>query len=465
MDHINTLLTNSDANTFFGVESHSFPLGSATLEAALRYVAILHCPDDIEKVELIKVEHTTFHVGARGNDFAESFSVSNSDILIAESRNGADLPYIDKDGWIVLDEPPYPVAAFLTKASATNVFLNNETKKAILFVKKATDKWIDELCSSLFRVLPRIYPDGYRPSGNELELFKAAHNHNSEKFVEIINELATKYDFREMSYRRILLGWSKGLRQQQLAALSTQSQSTRAKIESQENVLADLYNSLGAILQNIDALERATRNDDDDSLYRFFNTHKQLRVYQTSSLSNGGKALYYSVCETIEYFDEDAFKRVYDNPGSSMSRNATSEVKEIFYAIFAQNKGKFRVESMFRLDNLSSLRAVRGQRTGVYGATHLPHPHLYHHACLGGNGNEINRYIADGDWDLAIEQTISATKNINFGDATVIGEFTSDVRNNMDCKCIIADNGTEMTPREFLNYIRTAENNEGDNNG
>lgn len=462
---INTRLTNSDANTFFGVDGYSFPLGSTVLEAALRYIAIVHCPGDIEKVERIKIEHTTFSVGTRGNDFASAFETSRDDILIAESRSGADLPYIDKDGWIALDTPPYPVAPFLSKASATTVFLNNEFKKVILFVKKATDKWIDEFCSSLFRILPWIYTDEYRLTEGELALFKAAHERDCDKFVEIVNAICAQYDFRAMSYKRILLGWNKGLRQQQIAALLVQSQSTRTKIESQENALADLYNSLGAILQNIDALERATRGDDDDSLYKFFNTHKQLGVYQTSPLGSGGKVLYYSVCETIEYFDEDAFKRVYDNPSSSMSRNATSEVKEIFYAIFAQNKGKFRVESMFRLDNLSSLRAVRGQRTGSYGATHLPHPHLYHHACLGGNGSEINRYMADGDWDMAVEQTISATKNLNFGDATVIGEFTSDVRNNMDCKCIIADNGTEMTPREFLNYIRTAENNEGDNNG
>ena len=465
MDYINTLLTNSDANTFFGVEGHSFPFGSPTLEATLRYIAILHCPSNIEKVELIKVETTTFSMGARGNEFADYFVTSKNNIYIAESRSGADLPYIDRDGWIALDTPPYPVAPFLSKASATSVFLNNEHKKVILFVKKATDRWIDELCSSIFRILPWIYTDDYRLTENEVALFKAAHDRNADKFTEIVNELAGKYNFRAMSYRRILLGWNKGLRETQIASLITQSVQTRSKIETQESALADLYNNLGAIMQNIEALERATQGDEDDSLYKFFDTHRQLGVHSTTRLNNGGKGLFYSVCETIEYFDEDAFKRVYDTPSSRMNMNATPEVREIFYAIFAQNKGVFRVESMFRLDNLNSIRAISGSRTGNYGSTHLPHPHLYHHACLGGNGSEINRYLSSGDWDLAIEQTIAATKNINFGDATVVGEFTSDVRNSMDCRCIIADNGAEMTPREFLNYIRTAENNEGDNNG
>ncbi len=69
---------------------------------------------------------------------------------------------------------------------------------------------------------------------------------------------------------------------------------------------------------------------------------------------------------------------------------------------------------------------------------------------------------------MAIEQSIAAVKNINFGDSIVIGEFVSDVRNafNTSRKCILADNGKEMTLREFLAYIReNKEENEDTSNG
>ena len=168
------------------------------------------------------------------------------------------------------------------------------------------------------------------------------------------------------------------------------------------------------------------------------------------------------VAETIEYFDSDAFIRLYNNPNSSIG-GASKDVKDIFHAVFADNKGVFKVEGMFQLTNLASIRAISHSTSGQFGDTRLPHPHLYHHACLGGNETYINNYLRQGNWDMAIEQTIAAVKNINFGDSTVIREFVEDVRHALQgsCKCVLADNGKDMTLREFLAYIRENQENEG----
>lgn len=465
MDYIDTLLTNSDSNAFFGVESHSFPFGSTVLEATLRYVAVTHCPESIEKVRLIKVQPSTFNSGARGNDFAASMMESSYDILIAESRNGAELPYVDKEGWIALDTPPYPVAPFLSKASATAVFLNRDAQKVILFVKRVTERWIDEFCSSLFRILPWIYTENYRLTEGELALFKAAHDKDSPKFIKVVNELAQKYDFKSMMMARTLIGWNNHFREAQIRTLESKCDKARNNIAAQEQAISTLYMELDALLFNLNAMLNQPA-DTNEALFNFFKTHKQLGVYKVQNSSNG-KTLYYTITETIEYYDEDAFVRVRDNPNSYFNTSTCgAEVREVFNAVFALNKGKFRVEAMFTLNNLSSINAQSGMRSGGYDETHLPHPHIYHHACLGGNRDAIARYMNDGDWDLAIEQTIAAAKNVNFGDSTVVSKMLRDVAGRFEsCRCIVADNGTEMTPREFLNYIRTAENNEGDNNG
>ena len=465
MDYIDTLLTNSDANAFFGVESHSFPFGSTVLEATLRYVAVVHCPENIEKVKLIKVQSSTFSPGARGNDFAASMMESSHNILIVESRNGAELPYIDKEGWIALDTPPYPVAPFLSKASATAVFLNRDAQKVILFVKRVTERWIDEFCSSLFRILPWIYTENYRLTEGELALFKAAHDKDSPKFTKVVNELAQKYDFKSMMMARTLIGWNNHFREAQIRTLESKCDKARNNIAAQEQAISTSYMELDALLFNLNAMLNQPA-DTNEALFNFFKTHKQLGVYRVQNSSNG-KTLYYTITETIEYYDEDAFVRVRDNPNSYFNTSTCgAEVREVFNAVFALNKGKFRVEAMFTLNNLSSINAQSGMRSGGYDETHLPHPHIYHHACLGGNRDAIARYMNDGDWDLAIEQTIAAAKNVNFGDSTVVSKMLRDVAGRFEsCRCIVADNGTEMTPREFLNYIRTAENNEGDNNG
>ena len=54
----------------------------------------------------------------------------------------------------------------------------------------STERWIDEFCSSLFRILPWIYTENYRLTEGELALFKAAHDKDSPKFIKTVNELA-----------------------------------------------------------------------------------------------------------------------------------------------------------------------------------------------------------------------------------------------------------------------------------
>ena len=55
---------------------------------------------------------------------------------------------------------------------------------------------------------------------------------------------------------------------------------------------------------------------------------------------------------------------------------------------------------------------------------------------------------------MAIEQAIAATKNINFGDSIVFPKFIKDLMQSMNKKIIIIEDGSELTPNEFLEYIK-----------
>lgn len=63
--------------------------------------------------------------------------------------------------------------------------------------------------------------------------------------------------------------------------------------------------------------------------------------------------------------------------------------------------------------------------------------------------------MSQGNWDMAIEQTITASKNLNFGDSTVVSRMMQRLYENRDIiRCIILDDGRELTPNEFYNYLK-----------
>lgn len=58
MESVNTIITGSNANVFFGTDSS--PLGSLTLGATLRFIALKHHQGDIETIKPIKVMTNQF---------------------------------------------------------------------------------------------------------------------------------------------------------------------------------------------------------------------------------------------------------------------------------------------------------------------------------------------------------------------------------------------------------------------
>ena len=456
MDFVTTILTGSDANAFFG--KSDFPLSNETLEATLRFVALKHHQGDIEKVKAINVSTGTFYDGNDGTNMARH---AEAELSIYLARSGASLLTINEEGWVSLDTPPYPVAPFLSKFSETRIYVNEAKKQTFIFVRNATEKWIDGLCSSMFRVLPWYFKDGI--SAEEMALFKALNERNSEAFKNVINKACEGYDFRGSTMRRILIGWGDGSRQQQIANLKKQCEQYISTIAAHERTIADNLAALDNVQCNLVALE-AQKETNSNEVYDFFTNHKQLAVIASSKNSNGN-VLNYRVSETIEYYDKDAFMRMYENESSCIG-GARRDLKELFYCIFCENKGVFRTQAVFQLTNLSAIRILQHVAAPELNGTHIPHPHLVGYGCLGGNGNYINKYLMQGSWDLAIEQTIAAVKNVNFGDVVVMSSFIRDVSERMtSCKCIIADNGKEMTPAEFLIYLRNSKANEGTENG
>ena len=461
MDYVNNIITSSDADVFFG---NNMSLRNLTLASTLRFIALKHHQGEIETLKAIKAESMEFYTHNSGNAYAQHAKDNGIELLILTAPRGAQLLTITEDGWASLDTPPYPVAPFLSAASETRVYSNAAIKSTVIIVRQATDKWIDKLCSSLFRVLPWYFEGGM--SDDETALFKSISKGDAETFNSIINNLCAPYDFKSSRFKKTLIGWNDGYRKKQIATLQNNIKSLHNSVTDYQQNIERCLRDIEMSSTNLLALQ-AQGNSADDSVYKFFMSHSNIVIHKTTLGSGEGNVMEYAVLDTIEYYDSDAFLRLYKNTGSSIG-GADENVKKILYAVFADNKGVFKVESMFKLTNLSSLNVMRHSRTGKYEKTHLAHPHLVHYGCLGGNSSYISNFLQQGNWDMAIEQSVAATKNINFGDAVVISQFVSDVRRALDynnCKCIIADNGTEMTPAEFLAYISENNENEDATNG
>ena len=447
-------ILSSEVNSLFGQD---MILQSILLESTLRYVALSRAEGDVDKINPVSC---ACHIVDGGNEWERCLQQSpNTELMIFKMYKGEAIPIVDKEGWNPINTPPYPVAPFLSKFSKTEVYCNEEAKQTIVFVENTTDRWTNAFSSSLFRILPWRFENG--ATADEIALFKAINDKDASRFTQIVNELVETYDFRGKALAKALLGWGCGAREQTLRSLRRDYDDKVHSIAMTEESLARYYAEIDNINAAIAALTAKPAESNDD-LYNFFSTHKQLTVYSRTT-DTQGDVLYYTVRETLEYYDQDAFKRVYSAPGSCVSC-ASPAVKDVLWYVFGANKGVFRTEAMFKLTNFSGIYAV-AQRTPEAERTHMGHPHIYNYRCLGANGTYIMNYLKGGNWELALEQTIAATKNLNWGDYSVIRTFIGDIERLYNtCTCIINDKGEAMTPHAFREYCLAAENRQEEDN-
>lgn len=456
MENINTDITSYWADEFFGTKTG---LGT-TFDATTRYISMKNY-SGTGNVNLISCYTDEAYEGKDGNFYAQN-SAYEITIITTSSRSSSFT--VDMENWVALNSPPFPVAAFLSRFSQTTIYINEKIEKALIFVKNKTLRWIDALCSCLFRILPWRFKNGV--SDEDTALFKAINQDDSDTFNTIINNFCKQFDFKSNLIKEKLIGWGKNYKKQRLKNLDSDSKSYMTRITGYESDLRNLIKRYLEIQEEI-ATVQAQPNSITNEVYDFFKNHKSIdisRIYKSGSAIDFNTIDYF-VSDTIEYYDQSAFERMYNNDYSCIGE-ASPQIRQILFAIFMENKGAIRVEAGFRLTDLTKIEALKHARSGDTSHTHLAHPHITHFACLGGNEQHIRSGLLKGDWDLALEQTIAATKNLNFGDATVIEYFINDLTDIMDfCRCIIADNGEEMTPAEFLTYINKEKTSEETTNG
>lgn len=436
-------------------------LNNTLFEELMRYVILKYNDGNFGEPYTYKTGIMSGNPYSNQNYYFSWITQSDYELIIVRVRKGYDVPKISEsnipDGWTSLSGNPYPVSTFLSRISDTSIYINEELKKSLIFVKTPTDNWIYALSSALFRVMPWLFPKELDEE-DEL-LFRSISSRDFDKVKEVFDNFVEKYDFEDI-IRQKIKGWENNSIARQIEDLRSSYNNIMNEIRDYNVRLEERYTNLDRINNSLKGLNLIP-TEEATQVYDYFKKNPSLKIISVSTNN-----IEFSINETIEYYDEEEFKRIFSNRYSVLGTgNLSDRLRKIFWALFAENKGKVKVDSVFRLTNLSGLTPLRGRRAGNTINT-MPHPHLFYHACLGGNESYIRKYLQSGDWDMALTQAISATKNINFGDTTVLREFVNDfgTRMNDNRHKVIRVENTDMTLQEFYQYItQEEENNEEDN--
>lgn len=447
-------LLHFSVNELFGRAPSGF---DGTLEATLRYITIKHCDGDFTKLKG-SFELIVLNVNSDWNENLFASDIENlregAFCLYLPLKSKQTLPHqLSIEGWKRLNVAPYPIEQYLQKITNTVILTNEKKRSVAIIVEKNIPELFDAIQSVMFRIWDWYYPTK-NISDDETALFKAISEEDSNQYIELCQRLVDQYEFEWLYNENKLKGWNNRFVDRQLSGVKSQMESCLRDIALYNNKVDSIYKSYEEFKITYEALI-GSRKDDSDEISRFFAQRRNyLHILQIDN-----ESCVFNIVETIEYFDTDAFMGIYNNKRSCLYA-AGEDIAQAMNGIFIDGIGKFNVESTFAL---TGLIALEPQQVGTpYQKNTALHPHLCHYQCLGGNKNYIRDYLLKGQWGQAIDQAIAATKNINFGDATVIEWFVTYLRTKADKKFIVQDDGKFISIQDVLAIMNKQE---GTSNG
>ena len=361
---------------------------------------------------------------------------------------------IDENGWKLLAGAPYPVSEFLSQKNPTKVYVNFEKKRVIAIVKGYVDNIWQQLFITLFpKIFSWYYPEEL---SEETKAFMRAVHIKSELpdeevtkiFVDHINKIYRGLFTRDFIIEKSLGGFENASHEKRI-------EEYEYRLKNLHNSISDYINSLNRLYREYDETSDILRglklntSKADGELIRFLKDHKNIAI---GNVEREAGRIEYHIEDTLEFFDEKEFLDLYNNKKSYLYSGIEPDgvVAKLLYAIFAERKALFRVSGEFTLSNMREVKMRDGIR---YGNNVIPNPHIYYYGCGGGNNQYYREYRERGDWELGMEQSIAATKNIWFGDSAVVPKFIRCILENMDALCIQMPEGNVVSPNEFIKML------------
>ncbi len=353
------------------------------------------------------------------------------------------------------------ITDFFKKVMNVLCFVNPEEKRVVLFTFNCDIRKYHYLQIAIPVILPWLFEE--KPlDDDELELIRSLREKTSTAYESAIEKLATRYNFRDESIKRLLSGFEtiaekERIRrcEEDIAALNHNIEVLNDKIQQ---ALEDIYEKEITILG---LTAKVNEKSESSEIMEYFLSNKNLVLHNAR-----GNKLRFVVYSDVEYFDEEIVERVLGNENSYIYgvRNQSKEdIKLLMTAIFLERKIKLRLCAAYELDIVEGVMGMSNYNFGAAFCNCLPNPHINRYSCLGNYNQTLTELIRENNYVMAIEQCIASCKSLNWADSAVMSEFIATLTTHGG-KIFVLPDGREATLSEAINYIKEENETDGENN-
>ena len=351
------------------------------------------------------------------------------------------------------------VELFMEKHAETVVFIKKEDNAAIILMKEISRKKIHLLSSLLPRFLPQFF-ERFPLSATEVEILKSLTFTSPVKYLNLMSNRANDWDIKKRINRATIEIFRKSANEALLKEDLYNLNCTRREIERIENEYREMIRQLDRETATYEGRKYAAEHSQtDDALINYIENNRHINI-----ISANDTVLKMYITSCIDNFNPDMYEN-YAKRGDIFERypdcliNTVEDRKLLLNSIFSEEPSlKLRVVSYIVLDTRGSVSSATNHDYKLY-KDRLPNPHLQIFNCFGDNKRFIQKALRENNLILAIEQCTAVVRNLNLSEVSqTVRPFFSWIFNSTE-KIIEKFDGTQMTPKEAIAWLKAEKEN------
>lgn len=353
-------------------------------------------------------------------------------------------------------------------------FVNVQHKKTVIYVNRLTVPRYHYLQCGILAYLPWYFDKEKGVTKQEMELIESLRKNKSDDYERIIEEIASKYDFRSEAIKRGLRGFETRLDKKKAEGLKSIIKETVDAINDYSEKIGELLAKKSERECMLLGLEQKIidNRENGGEMMDYFLANKRLNL-----VSVDDDTVRFTVKDYLTYWDRDMAEEIISNRrsyvyypgGNDMSGNIPADDMEMLMrSIFVDEKLKIKFCSAYDLQLYGRVRGIGGFQYDYNCSDAMANPHIDFYECLGNYTQVFAELLKDRNYIGAIEQCIASCKSLNFGDSIVMSRFMETLyglQSEKNNKCIELPNGTVVDPKRAIVWLTADKNGEEVKNG
>lgn len=353
-------------------------------------------------------------------------------------------------------------------------FVNIQHKKTVIYVNRLTVPRYHYLQCGILAYLPWYFDKEKGVTKQEMELIESLRKNKADDYERIIEEIASKYDFRSEAIKRGLRGFETRLDEKKAEELRSIIKDAVEEINNYSEAIGKLLAKNNERECTLLGLEQKIieNRENGGEMMDYFLANKRLNL-----VSVNDDTIRFTVKDYLTYWDRDMAEEIISNRrsyvyypgGNDMSSNIPADdIEVLMRSIFVDEKLKIKFCSAYDLQLYGRVRGIGGFQYDYNCSDAMANPHIDFYECLGNYTQVFAELLKDRDYIGAIEQCIASCKSLNFGDSIVMSRFMEvlyGLQSEKNNRCIELPNGTVVDPKRAIVWLTADKNGEEVKNG